>query len=515
MLNLPSQSWADIQVQGYLNNAALENVAADPSCAPAVTCPEGRMIWDSVLNKFRIWDGSVWSDVVFGTATVPDPLLLGDGTVTDPTYSFASDPNTGVFSAGVDDLGFSAGGEARLNLSDNSAFGATFADPNGNMRLLIDAGSGTSYLRLLASDGVASSDSSIEFGDLADGDSGRLQYDHSTDNFNFYAATELIFALSDGNTNFNNTNGANTLVVNGNEGGATLRLDANHTTPGGADSIIEFGDTGDSDRGRIIYDHSTDDMSSLTSAATRFTIGPTIRPSVVTRNIDGAQGTPSYSFANSTTMGMYRRDGGSIGFSTGGTEKFFVGTTTNRSILPIQAPDGDATLPGFNFFGDTNTGMYRSAGGSLVLAVNGTTVFSSGGSNVQIRIPTTSTTFGICALTDGGGLETIVDCSTSSSREVKRDIEDLGPDFGIDGLRPRKYFYDTERWPTQGYDENLQVGLIAEEVAETHPEFVTYTSHKDENGNPMPDVKYGNIVSLLIKEIQDLKKRVHELEAEK
>ena len=46
------------------------------------------------------------------------PLLAPDGTVTDPSYSFASDTNTGIYRVGAEQLGFTAGGTLRYLISD-------------------------------------------------------------------------------------------------------------------------------------------------------------------------------------------------------------------------------------------------------------------------------------------------------------------------------------------------------------------------------------------------------------
>lgn len=94
------QSWADIQVQGYLNNAALENLAADP----VTGLVEGRIYWDSVLNLFRVYDGTTWNSIATA-GTVPDPLQLGDGSVGTPTYSFSNETGLGLYRHGAGQLG--------------------------------------------------------------------------------------------------------------------------------------------------------------------------------------------------------------------------------------------------------------------------------------------------------------------------------------------------------------------------------------------------------------------------
>ena len=50
------------------------------------------------------------------SGSVTDPLLLSDGTALAPTYSFASDPDTGIYRAGTNEIGFTAGGVELLSV---------------------------------------------------------------------------------------------------------------------------------------------------------------------------------------------------------------------------------------------------------------------------------------------------------------------------------------------------------------------------------------------------------------
>ena len=55
-------------------------------------------------------------------------VQAGDGSATTPTYSFSSDPNTGIYSAGADSLGFAVGGSNALTLgSTDVAVGSGFS----------------------------------------------------------------------------------------------------------------------------------------------------------------------------------------------------------------------------------------------------------------------------------------------------------------------------------------------------------------------------------------------------
>ena len=63
-----------------------------------------------------------WVANAGGSPIVPDPLLLNDGTEADPTYSFASDPNTGFFLGTAAQIEVTTNGTAHFHF-DNTAFG--------------------------------------------------------------------------------------------------------------------------------------------------------------------------------------------------------------------------------------------------------------------------------------------------------------------------------------------------------------------------------------------------------
>lgn len=51
---------------------------------------------------------------------VPDPLLLGDGSVAAPSYSFVSSPGTGVFLNTPNQLAFAAGGLSCISIRNSA-----------------------------------------------------------------------------------------------------------------------------------------------------------------------------------------------------------------------------------------------------------------------------------------------------------------------------------------------------------------------------------------------------------
>ena len=93
--------------------------------------------------------------------------------------------------------------------------------------------------------------------------------------------------------------------------------------------------------------------------------------------------------------------------------------------------------------------------------------------------------------------------NNTSSREVKDRIKDL-PDSGktIDKLRPVEYEYKKD-------PGKKRFGLIHEEVAEILPEICVGIGEEDPESR---GINYIELIPILLKEIQGLRKRVHKLE---
>jgi len=99
---------------------------------------------------------------------------------------------------------------------------------------------------------------------------------------------------------------------------------------------------------------------------------------------DDTIGAPSYSWTSSPTNGMYRVSAAAIGFAIGGTARLsvstagaavigaFSATTTITATTAFRSDPGSNTVPGYGFTGETNTGMYRSAAGTLSFTSLGT-----------------------------------------------------------------------------------------------------------------------------------------------
>lgn len=526
---------ADVDVQGFLNTAAMENLAADPTCTPASTCPEGRIYWNTVAGEPRIWDGSAWQEILAGASSVPDPLLLGNGSNTNPTYSFASDPASGLYLSGAN------------TAITTSAGGLVLLRPNGS----------TTEDVIIRANGTVSADylgavGSPTYSWGTEQTSG-MWFENADDSIRFSVNSEQLLEIDDGAALFSNSNGSHVLETRSNEGSANIRIRALSSVAGTYDSQIQFGDTADTDRGRIIYDHSTDDFEFWSAGAQDLLItssrirGPTA----------GNAALPTYTFDGVNNQGMYSRSGTSLGFSNSGVERFIIGNTVNRSLLQFQTIDGTETAPGYTFTGDTNmgmwrdgstirfsdnagrnsfsiasrrifvgdlsdgptvstaaapgiswsgdtnTGIYRTAS-SIGISEDATSWFQApvSGSfqmNIQGAIPSATNP---CVNNNSAGQRRFVPCS--SLRKYKEEIKDISEEVSniVYQLKPVEF-----RWKGSG-EENY--GFIAEEVETVAPKLNTY----DDNG-VLAGVNYNHVPALSIAAIQYLEKRVYKLESEK
>jgi len=80
------------------------------------TPAEGWRCYDQNTNELMIYSGSAWG-TAFGSA--------GNGSAAAPAYSFASDPDTGMYRNAANELGFSTGGSERLKITNSQITSST------------------------------------------------------------------------------------------------------------------------------------------------------------------------------------------------------------------------------------------------------------------------------------------------------------------------------------------------------------------------------------------------------
>jgi hypothetical protein len=251
-----------------------------------------------------------------------------NGSTTNPSFTFTSDPDTGIYRVGANQLGIAADG----------AVVATFSD--GAISFSKDL-----YLsnhRLLILDGTAV-DPAVKFvGDLDTG-----IYRVGTDSLGISAGGALSLGVSSTSISVKKTlNLDSNINIEWNSAAAILSTGNYIHLRTASNSALYF------DFGDLIYFRDRDNaytvMSTINSATGAYLVG------------NGSASLPSLSFYSDTNTGIYRIDADNIGISTGGTLKLNVSTTDVTSILPILHPDGSATEPGISFASSPGYGLWRT-----------------------------------------------------------------------------------------------------------------------------------------------------------
>ena len=212
----------------------------------------------------------------------------------------------------------------------------------------------------------------------------------------------------------------------------------------------------------------------------------------------GSVTAPMLAFDGDRTTGIYSDGDGEIDFAGDGVREASINDSGYFYIT------NGIVFAGANL---TNVNNYIKASGSG--ATRQTEFFTedgSSGSAVRMRLysggmilDTLGTTSGTDLVVDGSN----VVHKKSSSRRYKKDIKDsLVPTDKLYDLRPVDFEWN-EKSATEGKKD---IGLIAEEVAETLPEIVNYNNDKTPES-----VSYDKLSVILLMEIKKLKNEITEL----
>jgi hypothetical protein len=91
--------------------------------------------------------------------------------------------------------------------------------------------------------------------------------------------------------------------------------------------------------------------------------------------------------------------------------------------------------------------------------------------------------------------------NSTSDYRIKDNVEPLNKSLSVDELNPVTY--------TNKLSDKKDIGFIAHEVQEVYPFLVS----GEKDGENLQSLNYIGLIGILVKEIQDLKKRVTELES--
>ena len=153
--------------------------------------------------------------------------------------------------------------------------------------------------------------------------------------------------------------------------------------------------------------------------------------------------------------------------------------------------NGSATLT-------TDSGLTTIGSGGLSVVNNSVIQFSVSGTTGDTVIGPTSGTSATALKVNGTCAATTF--ASSSDYRIKEDVAVLDDSFNVDKLRPVTY--------TNKNTGKHDIGFIAHEVQQEFP----YLVSGEKDGEQMQSLNYIGLIGVLVKEIQELKKRVQILE---
>ena len=277
------------------------------------------------------------------TFSIASRILGQDGAAATPAYSFTNDPNTGIYSAAADTIGFAAGGSAVGTLSTGGAFAVVGASP-----------------------GITINSTSAAIRDLS----------YQTNGVNRWSVR--VNGTAEGGS----AAGSDFQIIRRDDAGASLGAMVSATRATGiwafdtGTTQVRVGDGSPSvpaiafnaDTNTGMYRGGTGDIRFATGGS----IGLMVR-AAQTFFVDGAAATPGMTFINDPDTGIYRGAANALSIAAGGAVKLGIGVSSiTFGAVTVQGQDGTVGAPFYTFESDPDTGLYRGAANTLVMAAGAT-----------------------------------------------------------------------------------------------------------------------------------------------
>jgi len=281
------------------------------------------------------------------------------GLVSNVTYGFSGDPDTGMYRAGVSSLNFAAGGVDTMILTTTTAtLGLPMHVPDGNSTAPTYAFAPSSNSGIFR----------MPTGSIAFCAGGTVAATFR-ENTSFCGTEASTYGGGDGILFITR---ATTLPTTNPTGGGLLYVDGTN---------LMFRDS--TGRLTILSEFVIGPVSSTDNAVALWdgTGGINVQNSTVTvsdagalQSGDGAVGTPGLSFSSVPTTGMYI-SGANVYFTAGGgaggVGQLLVDASSVTSRVSITGVDGAVAAPSYTFTGDVNTGIYSAGVDALGVSVGG------------------------------------------------------------------------------------------------------------------------------------------------
>jgi len=289
-----------------------------------------------------------------------------------------------------------------------------------------------------------------------------------------------------------------TLTLNGTTTGANFA----RITSSGADGVLGIESSagsailsGSSANATVLYTVGATPLQFGTNSATRVTLTATglvgIGTDAPATNLEvrNASGSSTVLISNSTTRYGYiqwENSGSSLRVGTDGAFPIRFDTNTNERMRIDSS-------------GNLAVGRTSAIGGARVSAETAT-----GSPTYAAYLPTTGTETAFLFVNPNGTVGSITTngsatlYNVTSDQRLKENIQDAAPASAlIDSLQVRQY-----DWNADG--SHQRYGFVAQELVTVAPEAV----HQPADPEEMMAVDYSKLVPMLVKEIQDLRKRL-------
>jgi hypothetical protein len=460
----------------------------------------GMGLWRNVTNLGIAVGGTNRVGVSSSGLTVESGRLFNqDGTAAAPGYGFAGESDVGMFRRGLDTLGFSVGGlDTTLFLSYNNASNIA----NGGLRFHTRASryftfySGSTHSLTINTNG-------LYFPNPGNASTPIMATNNALNTGLYY----LVDGVGSSDTLAIATNGQNSgKFINGAMVGVHT-IDGTSSITGGAGNQIITAGTGAS---RTMTLRTTTSGSATKNTLVLGADSSATFLGSIRANAGTVGGNAGVAFTSSVTSGLlWNPSPGAVEIQVGG------GTGLRVQGQSVQVHTGSAAAPSYSFYNSTGLGLYRAGADTLGISTAGT---------VRLKVATNAATgagdVALC-LTTSGVTNVITQGATcgSSTRKIKTGIASLRSDLGLQSvmaLRPVGYNFQPGF-----YGGRYERGFIADEVARVAPEFAFYSAadQKLANGQTIAkgealNVNDRAIIASLVAAVQEQQKQIAGLRAQ-